>query len=46
MYKLSTGVASLHYYDLIQHRKDTCSYDGDVRTLCDPIMRDIWADSR
>ena len=43
MYKLSTDVVKpgLHYYDLIQHRKDTGSYDGDVRAFCDPIMRDV-----
>jgi len=43
MYNLSTDVvkAGCHYYDLIQHRKDTGSFDGDVRAFCDPIMRDI-----
>ncbi len=43
MYKLSTDVVKpgLHYYDLIQHRKDTGSFDGDVRAFCDPIMRDV-----
>jgi diguanylate cyclase (GGDEF)-like protein/PAS domain S-box-containing protein len=43
MYNLSTDVVKpgCHYYDLIQHRKDTGSYDGDVREFCDPIMRDI-----
>jgi len=43
MYNLSTDVVKpgLHYYDLIQHRKDTGSYDGDVRAFCDPIMRNI-----
>ncbi len=43
MYKLSTDVVKpgLHYYDLIQHRKDTGSFNGDVRAFCDPIMRDI-----
>ena len=43
MYSLSRDVVKpgLHYYDLIQHRKDTGSYDGDVRAFCDPIMRDI-----
>jgi diguanylate cyclase (GGDEF)-like protein/PAS domain S-box-containing protein len=45
MYKLSREVVrpGLHYYDLIQHRKDTGSFDGDVREFCDPIMRDIAA---
>jgi diguanylate cyclase (GGDEF)-like protein/PAS domain S-box-containing protein len=43
MYKLSTDVVKpgCHYYDLIQHRKDTGSFDGDVRAFCDPIMRDV-----
>jgi diguanylate cyclase (GGDEF)-like protein/PAS domain S-box-containing protein len=43
MYKLSTDVVKpgLHYYDLIQHRKDTGSFDGNVRAFCDPIMRDV-----
>jgi diguanylate cyclase (GGDEF)-like protein/PAS domain S-box-containing protein len=43
MYNLSTDVVKpgLHYYDLIQHRKDTGSYDGDVRAFCDPILRNI-----
>jgi diguanylate cyclase (GGDEF)-like protein/PAS domain S-box-containing protein len=43
MYNLSRDVVKpgLHYYDLIQHRKDTGSYDGDVRAFCDPIMQDV-----
>jgi diguanylate cyclase (GGDEF)-like protein/PAS domain S-box-containing protein len=43
MYNLSQDVVrpGLHYYDLIQHRKDTGSYAGDVRAFCDPIMRDV-----
>src|ERR1700745_3764768 len=43
MYNLSPDVVKpgCHYYDLIQHRKDTGSYDGDVRAFCDPIMRDV-----
>ena len=43
MYNLSRDVVKpgLHYYDLIQHRKDTGSFDGDVRAFCDPIMRNI-----
>jgi len=43
MYNLSTDVVKpgCHYYDLIQHRKDTGSFDGDVREFCDPIMRDV-----
>jgi diguanylate cyclase (GGDEF)-like protein/PAS domain S-box-containing protein len=45
MYKLSREVVKpgLHYYDLIQHRKDTGSFDGDIRAFCDPIMRDVAA---
>jgi len=45
MYKLSRDVVKpgLHYYDLIQHRRDTGSFDGDVRGFCDPIMRDVAA---
>jgi diguanylate cyclase (GGDEF)-like protein len=43
MYSLSTEVVrpGCHFYDLIQHRKDTGSYDGDVRAFCDPIMRNV-----
>ncbi len=35
MYNLSRDVVKpgLHYYDLIQHRKDTGSFDGDIRAL-------------
>ncbi|HLG81572.1 MAG TPA: EAL domain-containing protein [Bradyrhizobium sp.] len=45
MYRLSRDVVKpgLHYYDLIQHRKDTGTFDGDVRAFCDPIMRDVAA---
>ena len=43
MYNLSRDVVKpgLHYYDLIQHRKDTGSFDGDIRGFCDPIMRNV-----
>src|ERR1700761_4107801 len=43
MYNLSRDVVKpgLLYYDLIQHRKDTGSFDGDVRAFCDPIIRDV-----
>jgi len=43
MYNLSRNVVKpgLHYYDLIQHRKDTGSFDGDVRAFCDPIIRAV-----
>src|SRR6202030_4844339 len=30
-----------HFYDLIQHRKDTGSYDGDVHEFCSNIMRNV-----
>ena len=45
MSKLSRDVVKpgLHFYDLIQHRKDTGSFDGDVRAFCDPILRDVAA---
>jgi diguanylate cyclase (GGDEF)-like protein/PAS domain S-box-containing protein len=43
MYSLSREVVKpgLHYYDLLQHRKDTGSFDDDVRAFCDAIMRDM-----
>jgi diguanylate cyclase (GGDEF)-like protein/PAS domain S-box-containing protein len=43
MYNLSPEVVKpgLHYFDLIQHRKDTGSFDGDVRAFCEPIMRNV-----
>ena len=43
MYGLSRDVVKpgLHFYDLIQHRKDTGSFDTDVREFCDTIMRDV-----
>jgi PAS domain-containing protein len=36
MYGLSTDIAKpgCHFHDLIQHRKDTGSYDGDVHEFC------------
>jgi len=43
MYGLSTEIAKpgCHFYDLIQHRKDTGSYDGDVHEFCSDIMRNV-----
>src|SRR6185437_17028973 len=41
MYNLSTEIVKpgCHFYDLLQHRKDIGSYDGEVRAYCDPVMR-------
>ena len=43
MYQLSTEIAKpgCHFYDLIQHRKDTGSFDGDVDAFCSNIMRNV-----
>jgi diguanylate cyclase (GGDEF)-like protein/PAS domain S-box-containing protein len=43
MYGLSTDVVKpgCHFYDLIQHRKDTGTYDGDVHEFCSNIMRNV-----
>jgi diguanylate cyclase (GGDEF)-like protein/PAS domain S-box-containing protein len=43
MYGLSTDIAKpgCHFHDLIQHRKDTGSYDGDVHEFCSEIMRNV-----
>jgi len=43
MYRLSTEVAKpgCHFYDLIQHRKDTGSFDGDVDAFCSNIIRNV-----
>jgi diguanylate cyclase (GGDEF)-like protein/PAS domain S-box-containing protein len=43
MYGLSTDIVKpgCHFYDLIQHRKDTGSYDGDVHEFCSDIMRNV-----
>ncbi len=43
MYQLSTDVAKpgCHFYELIQHRKDTGSFDGDVDAFCSDIMRNL-----
>jgi diguanylate cyclase (GGDEF)-like protein/PAS domain S-box-containing protein len=43
MYNLSTEVVKpgCHFYDLIQHRQDTGSFDGDVEEFCSTIMRNV-----
>ena len=43
MYGLSTDIVKpgCHFYDLIQHRKDTGSYDGDVHEFCSNIMQNV-----
>jgi diguanylate cyclase (GGDEF)-like protein/PAS domain S-box-containing protein len=43
MYKLSTDIVKpgAHFRKLMQHRKDTGSFDGDVNEFCSAIMRNI-----
>lgn len=43
MYALSTEVVKpgCHFYDLIRHRKETGSFDGDVEEFCSTIMRNV-----
>jgi len=43
MYKLSTEIVKpgCHFRDLIQHRKDTGSFDGDVDEFCAAIMQNV-----
>ncbi len=43
MYGLSTDIVKpgCHFRDLMQHRKDTGSFDGDVERFCASIMRNI-----
>jgi diguanylate cyclase (GGDEF)-like protein/PAS domain S-box-containing protein len=43
MYQLSTDVVKpgCHFYDLIEHRKDTGSFDGDVDAFCSNIIRNV-----
>ena len=45
MYNLSTEVVKpgCHFFDLIQHRKDTGSFDGDVLEFCTAIMKNVAA---
>jgi diguanylate cyclase (GGDEF)-like protein/PAS domain S-box-containing protein len=43
MYGLSTQVVKpgCHFYDLIRHRKQTGSFDGDVDEFCLKVLRDV-----
>jgi diguanylate cyclase (GGDEF)-like protein/PAS domain S-box-containing protein len=43
MYGLSTDVVKpgCHFRDLIRHRQETGSYDGDVDEFCSTIMRNV-----
>ena len=43
MYRLSTDIVKpgCHFRDLIQHRQDTGSFDGDVDEFCSAIMRNV-----
>ena len=43
MYDLSTDVVKpgCHFLDLIQHRKETGSFDGDVDEFCSNILRNV-----
>jgi diguanylate cyclase (GGDEF)-like protein/PAS domain S-box-containing protein len=43
MYSLSPDIVKpgCHFYDLIQHRKDTGSYDGDVHEFCSEILQNV-----
>jgi diguanylate cyclase (GGDEF)-like protein/PAS domain S-box-containing protein len=45
MYGLSTDVAKpgCHFYDLIRHRQETGSFDGDIEEFCSTIMRNVAA---
>ena len=45
MYNLSTEVVKpgCSFFDLIQHRKDTGSFDGDVEQFCSNILRNVAA---
>ena len=45
MYNLSTDVVKpgCSFFDLIQHRKDTGSFNGDVEEFCSNILRNVAA---
>jgi diguanylate cyclase (GGDEF)-like protein/PAS domain S-box-containing protein len=45
MYNLSTEVVKpgCHFFDLIQHRKNTGSFDGNVEEFCTNILRNVAA---
>ena len=43
MYDLSTDIVKpgCHFRDLMQHRKDSGSFDGDVDAFCSLVMRNV-----
>jgi diguanylate cyclase (GGDEF)-like protein/PAS domain S-box-containing protein len=43
MYDLSPDVVKpgCHFFELIQHRKDTGSFDGDVEDFCSTIIKNV-----
>jgi len=43
MYNLSTDVAKpgCYFYDLIRHRKETGSFEGDIDEFCSNILRNV-----
>ncbi|MGB9115151.1 bifunctional diguanylate cyclase/phosphodiesterase [Bradyrhizobium sp.] len=43
MFGLSTAVVKpgCHFYDLINHRKETGSFNGDVNEFCSNVMRNV-----
>ncbi|MET4071093.1 diguanylate cyclase (GGDEF)-like protein [Bradyrhizobium sp. S3.2.6] len=43
MYRLSTALVKpgAHFRDVIQHRADTGSFDGDVDSYCDDILNSV-----
>jgi diguanylate cyclase (GGDEF)-like protein/PAS domain S-box-containing protein len=43
MFGLSTGIVKpgCLFYDVIRHRKETGSFDGDVEQLCSRILRNV-----
>ena len=45
MYNLSTEVVKpgCHFFDLIRHRQETGSFDGDVEEFCSNILRNVAA---
>jgi PAS domain-containing protein len=43
MYHLSTDIVKpgCHFFDLIRHRKETGSFEGDVEEFCSNILRNV-----
>ena len=43
MYKLPTELVTpgCHFYDLVRHRKEAGSFDGDVDEFCSNVMRNV-----